>query len=200
MNNYAIYYSYKGIGDVIIVTFDNTKKATRSERKGKVEVIYHDDEIIGYNIFDVKDIIKIKSEGMIFLPSPAFIEVVNSILINSGVKPLEINEHSGYYTARITDKKEIENDKYLYTLSIGDEELHSIIKDGSLNINDVVVIAKVGVHLYNGQIVKENNLDEIKINCHICINKELGIDVNEDATLVLDDSEIGKDFFSLEAK
>ena len=81
MRNYAIYYSYKTIGDVVIILFDNNKQPTRSETKHRVTVIYNEDEIIGYNIFDIKEIIKIRNEGMIYYPSFALVSIINSILL-----------------------------------------------------------------------------------------------------------------------
>ena len=85
---YSLFYSYKNIGDVLIVIFDNDKKPTRSERKGNVEVIYNQEDIIGYNIFDIRNIVKIKTEGLIYLPSPALISVINTILKNNKVEEL----------------------------------------------------------------------------------------------------------------
>lgn len=186
MKNYALYYSYKGIGDVVIVMFDN-KKATRSESKGRVTVIYHDDEIIGYNIFDIKEIIKIKNEGMIYFPSPALIEVLNSILINAGVEPLEILANSGYFTAKV-----LQIDENSIKLSLGDKELFALKKEG-VKVDDKVVAAIKGTHLYNGSIVQDD--------AYICTYKELGINIEEDKVLILDeDIEIGKDFFSSEVR
>ena len=80
MKNYAIYYSYKSLGDILIIVFDDEKDATRLVTKGRVVVVYNNNEIIGYNILNVKDIIKIKSSGMIYFPTPELIDVINSIL------------------------------------------------------------------------------------------------------------------------
>ena len=184
MKNYALYYSYKGIGDVLIVMFDD-KKPTRNETKGRVTIIYHDDEIIGYNIFNVKEIIKIKNEGMIYYPNPALVSVLNTILINEGVKPLDILEESGYMTAEV-----IKKDDESITLSLGNKEATA---KADLNIGDKVVVALKDTFLYDGSVVKDN--------AHVCTYKELGIKVEEDQILLLDeDAEIGKDFFSSEVR
>ena len=186
MKNYALYYSYKGIGDVVIVMFED-KKATRYVKKGRVTVIYHDDEVIGYNIFDIKEILKIKSEGMIYLPSPALVEVLNTILINEGVEPLKIMENSGYFTAKVQQI----NGNYA-RLSLGDKEINASVKD-DIRVNDNVVIAIKGTHLYNGKVVEDEAL--------VCTYKQLGISIEDDRILHLDeDVEIGKDFFSSEVK
>lgn len=196
MNNYSMYYSYKGIGDVLIVIFDNAKKATNHVRKGRVEVIYHDDEIIGYNIFDVKEIVKIKSEGKIYLPSPQLIMVVNTILKNAGVPVLEEIKHSGYWTAEV-----VEINNGIATLSLGEETVYGLIEKDKLNVSDKVVILKAESQMSNGQNVCTSNKNGTIINAYICTNKEVGIKEEGDEILLLDkDEEIGKDFFSTGGK
>ena len=196
MKDYSMYYSYKNIGDVLIIIFDNEKTATKHERKGRVEVIYHDEEIIGYNIFDVKEIIKIKSEGKIYLPSPQLIEVINTILINAKIEPLKQVEHSGYYTAEV-----VESNKDVVVLSLGEQSLHALDEKHILKLGDKVVVLKAGSRLSNGQIACTSIKNGTTIDAYICTNKEVGIKENEDEILLLDnDEEIGKDFFSTGGK
>ena len=123
MKNYAIHYSYRGIGDVVIILFDNKKKPTHHVEKGRVSVIYSGDEIIGYNIFNIKDIIKIRNEGMIYLPSPQLIEVINTTLINAGVEPLEVLDNSGYFVGQITLVDQITNEKFFVEVQLKDEKV-----------------------------------------------------------------------------
>ena len=189
MKNYSLHYSYKGIGDVLIVIFDNSKKPTRSEEKGKVVILYNKDEIIGYNIFDIKEIIKIKNEGMIFFPSEQLINVLNTILSNEGVEPLEYKDNSGYFTAEI---KSIDLDKNLVCLDLSNKQVVTAYNNLKLSVSDKVVVALPSTHLSDGSTVKEP---------HICTNKELGIKENEDEILVLDkEIETGEDFFSMEVR
>ena len=89
MKNYCLYYSYKTKGDVLFITFDGEKKATKVENKGRVTVLYHENEIIGYRISNIKDIIKIRSDGVIYLPNKEMIAVINSILKNQHLELLE---------------------------------------------------------------------------------------------------------------
>lgn len=200
MKNYAIYYSYKEIGDVVIILFDNAKNATSSIRKNRVSVIYHNDETIGYNIFDIKDIIKIKSEGMIYFPSNVLVSIINSVLQNEKLETLEYKTSSGYLIAQVGDVKPIDNEKFLLSLSINNDIFHSVVKNCSLKTGDKVVIVQEGTFLNNGEMFKETNYENIKINAHVCTGVELGI-TNIDGILSLDnDSVIGDDFFLLEEK
>lgn len=198
---YSMHYSYKGIGDVLIIIFNNSLTATRYEKKDRITVIYHDDEIIGYNIFDIKDIIKIKNEGMIYLPNPALIEVVNTMLHNAGVPTLEPFDNSGYFIGEVMDAIPLDEHKTFVTVSLNDEYISTIAKDATLEIGDKVVVAKVGTRLSNGETVKEGNMDGTLLNGHICTNHELGIKEKETEITILEkEAVVGQDFFSLEAK
>ena len=196
---YSMHYSYRGIGDVLLIIFNNSLTMTRKENHGRIVAIYHDDELIGYNIFDIKEIIKIKSEGMIYLPNPALIEVINSMLINEKLPTLEPFEESGYVIGEVVDAIPLDDVKTFVTVNLETEYASVIVKDNSLNIGDKVVVAKVGTRLSSGDTVKEGNMDGTLLNGHICTNRDLGIKENEDKITLLDTNAInGKDFFSLE--
>ncbi len=190
-NNYSLYYSYPTLGDVLIVIFDNERKPTSHERKGNVEVIYNKEDIIGYNIFDIQNIIKIKSQGLIYLPSPTLVEVINSILINAKLEPLAIKEESGYVIAQIDEIKDLEDDQKLIYLNIGKEVVQATIKNKELKPKQKVVVAKANTRLNNGALVKE---------AHICTEKELSISELEEVLIIEDDEEVGNDFFMMEEK
>ena len=199
MKNYAMFYSYKGIGDVIIIVFDNSKGPTRNEKKHRVTVIYNNDEIIGYNIKDIKEIVKIRNEGMIFFPSKALIDVLNNILINSGVPPLEYKIDSGYFIAQITNKEKVDDGEYL-TLDCGGQIYNCVTKSKIVNVGDKVVIAKVGTHLNNGEVIKESAINNKTINTHVCTGVELGLLDVSDVLILEEDAIVGKDFFSMEER
>ena len=186
MKNYSLFYSYKNLGDILIVIFDNEKKPTRHERKGKVEIIYHEDEIIGYNVFDISEVIKIKTQGKIFLPSPILIKVINTILKNSGVEELDEIKESGYVIGKVI--KENDNDIQVDI----HQEIISVKKEDNIKINDYIVIAKKGTMLNSGQIVKEDG--------HICNEKELQISDSDKPLVFKEEAAVGMDFFMEEKK
>lgn len=189
---YSIFYSYKGIGDVLIVIFNNESKPTRSERKGQVEVIYHEDEIIDYNIFDISKIIKIKTSGLIYLPSKELISIINALLRNNGVEELEVQTNSGYIIGEVVDIKPYQ-EKKIVSVDIGKEIVKAYTKE-EIHINDKVVIATLGTRLNDARIVKVIE----DTNAFICTEKDLQIS-ESDTILILDgEEENGKDFFTME--
>ena len=184
-DNYSLFYDYRHNGDVLIVIFNNDKSPTRNERKKDVEVIYHQDEVIGYNIFNIRNVVKIKSEGLIYLPSPTLINVINNILKNSGVEELAPIKESGYIIGEV---KRMDGN---IAINIGKEEV-IIPLNNEVQSGDKVVIAKVGTRL--------NNSAKVQQFAHLCTEQDLQIS-EEDKVLILDkDEEIGKDFFTTEVK
>jgi len=193
MSNYGLFYSYKSIGDVLIIVFNNSLKTTRSEQKGRVTVLYNEDDIIGYNIKDVKEIVKIHSEGKIFLPRKELIEVINYILKNENLTILDIVEESGFYIGEILSIRD-----NLVEISLGSEKVFALT-EAILNVKDKIVIAKNNTILGNGTTFKGKQVDGVFINAHICTCDELGL--QGDRVLLVDkELENGKDFFSTEAK
>lgn len=198
MKDYALFYSYKGIGDVLIITFDNSLPATREERIGNIVVVYNKDQIIGYNIYDIKDIIKIKSKGLIYYPSEQFLNVINSMLTNAKLPTLEKKENSGYFIGEIKDVTFVTEEKALISIYDGNKKYFAIVKTDMLEKGNKIVFAKVGTCLNNGTVVKEGNIEGKPLNAHICSNRELGINEDDRILVLEDEDKIGTDFFSLE--
>lgn len=191
---YSIFYSYKGIGDVLIVIFNNESKPTHHERKGQVEVIYHEQEVIGYNIFDISKIIKIKTSGLIYLPSKELISIINALLRNNGLEELEEQTNSGYIIGEVVDIKPYQ-EKKIVSIDIGKEVVKAYTKE-AINLKDKVVVATLGTRLNDSRIVKMIE----DTNAFICTEKDLQIS-ESDTILILDnEEENGKDFFTMEMK
>lgn len=186
MKDYALYYSYKGIGDVLLIVFDNSLPMTRQERIGNIVALYNDDKLIGCNIFDIKEIIKIKSNGLIYYPSEQFLSVINPMLKNAKLPTLEYKDNSGYF---ISEVLEVSNEKSQAVIFDGKDKTTISVDNCSLKAGDKVVLATKGTYLNDGQRVKDG---------HICTNKELGIDEKETILVLNKDEIVGQDFFSLE--
>ena len=136
---------------------------------------------------------------MIYYPSKEFLNIVNSLLSNAYLPTLEAKEDSGYFIVQVSDVIELNEEKTFVTLTTGNDYYSAIIKNGRVEINDKVVIAKVGTFLNNGAVVKEGNMDGTLLNAHVCTNHELGIKEEMEKILVLDeDVKLGEDFFKVE--
>lgn len=85
-----LFYNRAAIGDVLLIVYNNDAIPNRIIKNGNVVALYNDDNLVGINIFDISKIIKIFHKGEIDDPTPAFIEIINHILINANLKPLEV--------------------------------------------------------------------------------------------------------------
>lgn len=198
IEKYSLHYSYKNIGDVLIVVIESELECTRSERKGQIEILFNEDKVIGYNIFDISEIIKIKNNGPIFLPEPTALNILNNLLENAGVERLASLSSSGYYVGKVLDVIEISEDKTYVMVDIAHDMVSTIIKNAYLEAGEMVVVATAGTRLGDGSTVKLGNMDGTLLNGHICTELELSISDKEKVLKLKNNEEIGKDFFTLE--
>ena len=176
INNYSLHYSYKTTGDVLFIVIKD-ENVTRKENKSKdVLALYHDDELIGIHISNISKIMKIKSQGMIYLPSNALIDVINSLLENAKLEKLAYQTSSGYIIGKVESIDDCIN------INIGSRIVRVLNSENGVNINDKVVVKIQGT------------------NCHLCSYKDLDIEDKDDILIIEDDVNIGSDFFSMEEK
>lgn len=189
---YSIYYSYKEIGDVLLIAFNQKAMPTSFIQKSDVIVIYHDNEIIGYNIFNISKIVKIKTKGLIYYPSDVFVDIINSILKNHQLDILAHFSHSGYVIGQVT-KLEKEHMLFCPYIDVGDKILlgQSVI---NIKEGDKVVVALIGARLYDGQEIEKTS-DSAQV--HLCSNRELNISMDDEIYLVDEDGVVGEDFFKI---
>lgn len=189
---YSIFYSYKEIGDVLLVVFNQKARPTSFIQKHDVTVIYYNSEIIGYNLFNISKIVKIKTRGLIYYPSDVFIDIINSILKNHQLDILAHCSYSGYVIGQVT---KIEKDHTLFRpyIDVGGKILPGQLVT-HVNEGDKVVVALLGARLYDGQEVEETS-DPALI--HLCSKRELNISLDDEIYLVDEDGIVGEDFFKI---
>ncbi len=187
MKDYGIFYSYKDKGDSLVIVFDTDKEFIDEKVNGRVHIYYDNDIVIGYKIDSIKEFLKIKNGGeKIFFPNAVFIDVINSILINAKCEPLEPRDNSGYFIGQVKDIKE---DKII--VSLGSKDINASICLGA-NVGDKVVVALPGTMI--------NGRTKVKELAHICIDKDLNAEGDNNILLLDKDAVIGEDFFTLEVK
>lgn len=189
---YSIYYSYKEIGDVLLIVFDQNVMPTSFIQKSDVMVIYHNSEIIGYNIFNISKIVKIKTKGLIYYPSNVFIDIINSILKNNQLDILAYYSHSGYVIGQVA---KLEKDNMLFRpyIDVGGKILPGQCVPRVIE-GDKVVVALIGARLYDGQEVEETSAPT---QVHLCSNRELNISMDDEIYIVDEDGMVGEDFFKI---
>ena len=99
INNYGMYNNHK-LDNTLLLIF-SCEPSTRSVKlSDEMEVLYKDDEVVGYRFKNFIRYVKIKYSGIIFLPANPLIDVINSILKKYSLEPLGYKKSSGYITRR----------------------------------------------------------------------------------------------------
>ena len=74
---YGCYYNHKTIGDILLIEIKPSIFPSRAVKKDDVVALYKDDELVGINIFNISDIVKIKAEGFIHYLKEEVLDVIN---------------------------------------------------------------------------------------------------------------------------
>jgi len=199
---YRIFYNYHMIGDVLMIVFDSQKKANKHEKRDNLMLIYHDDELIGINLFDISEIVRIKARGMIVNPAQEFIDVINHILLNHDLPPLSYQNESGFVVGQVIEVITGEEDNVtIAKVDIGSRVIYADAGNAKLKVNSFMVIALAGTILANGQRVEVEKHDHTFFEGKLCLKSELNLlgENEEDGYFFIDEFiEIGQDFFAKE--
>lgn len=200
MKDYAIFYNYHTIGDVLLIISDLETKPNRVIKNGDVTSLYLDDKLIGINIFNISNVLKIKSNGLIVLPLKEMINVINNILINANVETLEYKKESGFKVGKVLTCEEHPDSDHMHvlTVDIGSEVLDIVCGAPNVKEGQKVVVATLGTTMFDGKKIVPSSLRGIKSNGMLCSPRELHLEgaPNVRGILVLDDdATIGEDFF-----
>ena len=197
---YGLYYDYRNVGDVLIILFDANAHSDNEEEYGNVVCLYSGNRLIGINIYDISKIIKIKAKGYIPLINEKILEVINTILLNANLEPLEYLKQSGDVVARINEVSDHPGNKALKVckLNIGDESLQVV--SGAENIREdlLCVCALPYTFLPKRRQVIPTTVDGIDSFGHLCTAKDLQIKgaAEENKVFELDETySVGIDFW-----
>lgn len=203
MKDYALFYDYHTIGDVLLIVKDLETKPDKVLKNGDVVSLYKNDELIGINIFDISSVLKIKSKGLIVLPIKEMIDIINNILENAGVETLSYKEESGFKIGHVLTCEEHPDSDHMHvlTVDIKDEVLDIVCGAPNVKAGQKVVVATLGTTMFDGKKIVPSELRGIKSNGMLCSPRELHLEGAPQVRgiLVLDENaEIGEDFFKLE--
>lgn len=187
-----MFYNEKGIGDVLIVQL-NGKKAeqVKIESNGNVTEIKNaeTDEVIGYNIFNVKETdLNTVAKMTVSTETVAF---VNQQLATAGFAPLEaVDTTTKFVVGYVQEKTVHSNSDHLSVCQVDLGTHVEQIVCGAPNVEQgqFVVVAKVGAVMPSGLIIEPSALRGETSNGMLCAARELAIPdaPQEKGILVLD--------------
>lgn len=202
MKDYALFYDYHSIGDVLLIVKDLDTKPDSFITNGDVVSLYNNNQLVGINIFNISNVLKIKSSGLIVLPMEEMIDVINNILKNVNVETLPYKKESGFKIGRIltVDEHPDSDHMHVLTVDIGREILNVVCGAPNVKVNQKVVVATIGTMMFDGKRILPSELRGVKSEGMLCSPRELHLEGAPQARgiLVLDeDAKIGEDFFKI---
>ncbi|MBO4286290.1 MAG: hypothetical protein J5880_03030 [Bacilli bacterium] len=204
MNKYCLYYfppkSDQNLGDSLIIYFGGNLQTTANQKGNGVDKLFNKETLIGYLVHDFSNYCKIRMSGPIFLPNDEIIDLLNDILINAGLNPLDYFDHSGFVVGEVMNKRELKK-SYLYEIDINRQI--NVESTFDLKVGDKVVIALNGTYLMPGMMVNAFEIEKgVNSDGRICSNQDLLVPPNEDffPVIVENDTDNGEDFFKVERR
>lgn len=170
--------------------------------KEEITFIYSNDTLVGINIFNFSNLIKIKTEGMIVLPPDTLIDIINDKLSKFCIEKIDYIKESGFKVGKILSVEEHPESSHLHLLKV---DINSEVLDivcGAKNVkeNMKVVVATIGTTMMDGTVIKKGELlGEVSYGM-CCSPRELGLKIEypPHCLLELDENvQVGQDFFSL---
>lgn len=195
-----LFYNPQGVGDVAFLQIEPTDGAFDYNKKDDVVEITQDGQVVGFNIFNVSDKIKIEGNGHIKLTSE-IIEALQQSINNSGFNYKLDTDLSPKFVVGYVETKEKHPDANklsVLKVNVGNETLQIVCGAPNVAAEQKVVVAKVGAVMPSGMIIKDAKLRGVDSSGMICSMKELDLPnaPQEKGIMVLnDDYEIGQAFF-----
>lgn len=195
-----LFYNPHGVGDVAFLQIEPTDGTFDYNKKNDVVEITQDGQVVGYNIFNLSDKIKIDGNGHVKLTS----EIINTLqqaISNSGFDYQLDTDLSPKFVVGYVETKEKHPDAdklSVLNVNVGDETLQIVCGAPNVAAEQKVVVAKVGAVMPSGMVIKDAELRGVASSGMICSMKELNLPnaPQEKGIMVLnDDYEIGQAFF-----
>lgn len=196
-----LFYNPQGVGDVAFLQIEPTDGAYDYNKKDDVVEITQDGQVVGFNIFNVSDKIKIEGNGHIKLTSE-IIEALQQSINNSGFNYKLDTDLSPKFVVGYVETKEKHPDAdklSVLKVNVGNETLQIVCGAPNVAAEQKVVVAKVGAVMPSGMVIKDAKLRGVDSSGMICSMKELDLPnaPQEKGIMVLnDDYEIGQAFLN----
>ena len=172
-----LFYNPQGVGDVAFLQIEPTDGAFDYNKKDDVVEITQDGQVVGFNIFNVSDKIKIEGNGHIKLTSE-IIEALQQSINNSGFNYQLDTDLSPKFVVGYVETKEKHPDAdklSVLKVNVGNETLQIVCGAPNVAAEQKVVVAKVGAVMPSGMVIKDAKLRGVDSSGMICSMKELDL-------------------------
>ncbi|MEG0276836.1 MAG: DUF4479 domain-containing protein [Coprobacillus sp.] len=199
MNLHA-FYNKQYIGDVLLIRLSHKRTVTNTQLIDDVCVLYNNDEVIGYNLFDASHYISDLKEGQVKI-TQKFVDELNKELSKLSLMQVESDCDDKFVVGKV-EGIEIHPDSdhlHICQVNVKDEVLQIVCGAPNVALNQYVVVAKKDAVMPTGLIIRPSKLRGIDSCGMLCSARELALPNAPDVRgiLVLDEDkyEIGESFF-----
>lgn len=194
-------YNPNGIGDVLVISLQSESKSElKTKSHGPITKISNQENyILGYNIFSASSYLTIENTGQFLLTEP-LLDQIRSLFKKYDLDDvLDFDLSAKFVIGYVQEKTQHENADKLSVCQVdtGEETLQIVCGAANVDVDQKIVVAKVGATMPSGLEIKPTELRGIPSNGMICSKKELGLPQpsNEKGIYVLDnDYTIGDPF------
>jgi tRNA-binding EMAP/Myf-like protein len=193
-------YQPSTMGDMLAIYFEQSLPATHHQKKESIVFIYHQDKLIGVNVFQPKTLINDIQQGVIRRMPQSSIEILNQTFKRLGVNLILPMFHSGFVVAEV-QRVDVHPDAdalFVCQVNIGTSLIQIVTNSKKVKPNDRVVVALPGAMLLDGQILQEGMMLKILSQGMFCSEKTLGISPETQVGVYLLGTTIaiGKDYYA----
>lgn len=195
-----LFYNKEGVGDVAFLQIEPTDGPFEYEIKNNVVAIKHENQIVGFNIFDFSKVYSVNSNGHIKL-NETVVEAIQQSITNAGFDyQLEADLSPKFVVGYVETKEKHPNADKLSILKVdvSSEKLQIVCGAPNVEAGQKVVVAKVGAVMSSGMVIKDAELRGVASSGMICSMRELNLPnaPQEKGIMVLsDDYKVGNAFF-----
>lgn len=172
-----LFYNPKGVGDVAFIQIEPSVGPFEYEQKHGVVEIKKENEVVGYNIFNVSNNVKINDNGHIKLTTE-LIKDLQQLITEAGFDyQLDTDVSPKFVVGYVETKEKHPNaDKLsLLNVNVGTEKLQIVCGAPNVESGQKVVVAKVGAVMPSGMVIKDAQLRGVDSSGMICSMKELNL-------------------------
>lgn len=199
MNLHA-FYNNDHIGDVLLVRLSHERKVTNYKVTDDLSILYHHEEIIGYNLMNASRYISKLKTGKIKI-TPLFVEEFNKVLSKNYLPFVESDYDDKFKVGKIIAIEDHPDSDHLHIcqVDVGTATLQIVCGAPNAALNQYVVVALVDAVMPSGLVIQPSQLRGIDSAGMLCSARELALEnaPQKRGILVLDENQycIGESFF-----
>lgn len=174
-------YNPSQMGDVLVTIINPDKSTQASEQKQDVTRIYEPktDLTLGYNFFKLGEYLPdLKGKGQVFLTT-AQVATLNDHLEAVGFKAeLEADLSPKFVVGKVLEMTEHPDSDHLHITKVkvdNEQVLQIVCGAPNVDVNQHVVVAKVGAMMPSGALIWPGKLRGVKSDGMLCAARELAL-------------------------